>query len=132
MRQRPNTSSRCTATSSGAFCRYALDCYAECCDGEYSLVSRHTRPRSGIHVNAANVFVRCRIYSLLCGSIARPVFVLLDDPLSFFWPKKKVSKEKARPASPLMARNAIDVTRGILPFCLARFASNGAASVPRK
>ncbi|MFQ3199782.1 MAG: hypothetical protein ACI9SK_000490 [Zhongshania sp.] len=46
-----------------------------------------------------------------------------------------------------MARNAIDVTRGILPlglkaaprafktailpFCLARFASNGAGSVPR-
>jgi hypothetical protein len=69
-------------------------------------------------VNAANVFVRCRIYSLLCGSIARPVFVLLDDPLSFFWPKKKVSKEKARPASPLMARNAIDITRGILPLGL--------------
>jgi hypothetical protein len=33
-------------------------------------------------------------------------------------PKKKVSKEKGHPTSPSMAKNAIDVTRGILPLGL--------------
>jgi hypothetical protein len=33
---------------------------------------------------------------------------------SFFWHEKKVSKEKARPASPSMAKSAVNVTLGIL------------------
>jgi hypothetical protein len=42
----------------------------------------------------------------------------LGDLLSFCMPKKKVSKEKGHPTSPSMAKNAIDVTRGILPLGL--------------
>lgn len=38
-------------------------------------------------------------------------FVLLDDLLSFCMPKKKVSKEKRHPASPSMAKSAIDPFR---------------------
>ena len=33
-------------------------------------------------------------------------------------PKKKVSKEKGHPTSPSMAKNAIELTRGVLPLGL--------------
>ena len=121
-------------------CRYALDCYAECCDGDYSLVSRHTRPRSDIHMSVASAFVRCQIDSLLCGFTASPVFaqggrltlfgttcvtLRVDKKRRsnrklclFAWPKNKVSKAKGHPTSPSMAKDAIDVTRGFLPLGL--------------
>jgi hypothetical protein len=70
-------------------------------------------------VSAANAFVKCQIDSLLCGFTASPVFALAGRlKFFFFWPKKKVSKEKGHPTSPSMAKNAIDVTRGILPLGL--------------
>jgi hypothetical protein len=63
-----------------------------------------TLAKAGIHFQKYS-YISCSAGAASLG------FAQLGDSLSFCLPKNKVSKEKGRPASPSMAKDAIDPLR---------------------